>query len=161
MPRLVKILVALFLLSPNAQADCPSLKIGILTGLTGEGAVWGKSVQNGFDLGVEESGCPAIKVFYEDDQFVPSKAITAFWKLVRSEKVDVVIVTSSGEGNTVAPLAEKAQIPLFAWASDRNVAKGRKYVVRTYTTGEEEGQFIASLAKNAGYTRLEPAASIP
>jgi ABC-type branched-subunit amino acid transport system substrate-binding protein len=149
--RILAALLLLAFLPALTLSECAKLKVGVITGLSGPAQVWGQSIQNGLDMGREESGCETLRFLYEDDQFVPNKTVAAFKKLVESDRVDAIIVTSSTAGNTVAPLAE---IPLFAWASDPNVARGRKFVVRTWASSEKEGRILAKRAKLNGHQRV-------
>ena len=145
----------------SACAQCnPALRIGFITGLSGEGKVWGDAVKNGFELGLSEAGCASMKRVYEDDQFAPAKSVSAFRKLVEQDKVNAVVVTSSADGNAVAPLAQQQGIALFAWASDTNVSKGRSMVVRTWISGEKEGEYIAQLSRELGHRRFAAFSSI-
>jgi branched-chain amino acid transport system substrate-binding protein len=155
------ILGSLIFLSSLAQAQCNlSLRIGFITGLSGEGKVWGDAVKNGFELGLAEAGCGQMVRIYEDDQFAPAKSVSAFRKLVESDGVNVVVVTSSAPGNAVAPIAQEQNIPLFAWASDVMVSRNRSYVIRTWSSGEDEGEFIASTARTLNYRRISGLSSV-
>ena len=149
------LLLALLLAAFSASAECNSnLRIGFITGLSGEAQVWGVAVKNGFEMGLNDSGCSSMVRFYEDDQFTPVKSVTAFRRLVEENHANIIILTSSATGNVVAPLAERHGVPLFAWASDLNVAKNRSMVVRTWSSGEDEGDLIGAEVEKLKYQRI-------
>lgn len=135
--------------------SAPVLKAGFIGALSGPAAIYGIAARNGIELALSDLGDSAnIKVIYEDDAFVVADTVKAFRKLVEIDKVDVVLSLASQPSNAIAPLAEQAKVPLFAWASDSNVSKGRRYVVRTYPTGFEEGATIAKIALVEGHKKI-------
>jgi ABC-type branched-subunit amino acid transport system substrate-binding protein len=93
-------------------------------------------------------------VVYEDDQFDPKKTIAAFNKLVKHDSVDMVVVLGSTPASAIAPLAERAQIPLIAWASAGHVARGRSWVVRSWAAAQEEGAALARKANELGTAKV-------
>ena len=137
-----------------AQERAP-LKVGFIGSLSGPAQPYGDACKNGFEMALDALGRDWIRVFYEDDQFMPSKTVSAFTKLVDLQHVDVVITVGSSPSSAVAPLAENRGIPLIAWASDRRVAEGRSFVVRSYPSGRAEGELAAAEALRRG---LKPGA---
>ena len=93
-------------------------------------------------------------MLHEDDQFDPKRSVAAFNKLVQSDKVDVVVVLGSSPSAAVAPLAERHGVPMIAWASARHVAVGRRWVIRSWASGEDEGRAIAAKATELNISRL-------
>ena len=159
MPRiLIALLLCLDILGATAAAQedtaAEAVTIGFIGGFTGPGKVFGQACQNGFELGRASAGAPRLKVIYEDDQFLPAKTAAAFKKLVEVDRVAVVIVLGSSPANAVAPLAEQRKIALLAWASDDPVAAGRRYVVRTWVSGDSEGERMAREAVKRGYEQV-------
>ena len=138
-------LLVLSPLSTLAENSVPPLKIGFIGAFTGPGSIYGVASKNGIQMALREipNGTP-IEVIYENDNFEPANTVTAFKKLVGSDKVDLVITMASTPSNSVAPLAEAAKVPLLAWASDPRVSRGRNYVIRTYPSGQEEGKQAAA-----------------
>ncbi len=163
--RLFSLVLAFFVLVPplafSQESNCnQKLKIGIITGLSGESQSWGESIRDGFELGLEDAGCDQMLRFYEDDQFLSKKTVSAYRKLVDQRGVNAVVVSSSNAGNVIAPLAEKDKIPLFAWASDTKVAKGRKYAIRTWSSGDDEAALLAEQAKEESFERIAMFSSV-
>jgi branched-chain amino acid transport system substrate-binding protein len=130
------------------------LKVGFIGGFSGPGQVFGEAARNGFEFARQELGSNGLSVLYEDDQFDPKKTISAFNKLVQQDKVDAVLVLGSSPATAVAPLAERQGVPLIAWASARHIAAGRKWVIRSWASGEDEGSALASKAVEMNISRL-------
>lgn len=130
------------------------IKVGFIGGFSGPGQAFGEAARNGFELAREEFGAHGISVLYEDDQFDPKKSVAAFNKLTHRDKVDAVIVLGSSPATAVAPLAERQGIPMVAWASARHVAEGRRWVIRSWASGEDEGTALAAKVAELRISRL-------
>jgi len=104
MLRCMAAVLVLAQLALPAAAEPLRLKIGVLSGLSGVAAKWGKYQNHGIDLAVEEANRNGaeIKLVYEDSQTLSAKAIGGFRKLHKADKVDAVIGTDFGF--TLAPL---------------------------------------------------------
>lgn len=165
MKRSILLLIILFLVGvfPRAYAlpvsDTPKEKyrIGVILALSGDAAAVGKAAQNGMlmalaSLPTEDSSRLAIK--FEDDGLRTANSVSAFRKLVDIDKVHSIVCWSSGTCNAVAPLAEAAEIPLVAIASDSAVSKGRKFVVNFWVTPEEETRVLVPEAVRRGYRNV-------
>lgn len=142
-----------FLLSATSFADKEPLRVGFIAPFSGEAQIYGVAARNGFEMALDELGRDWIEVFYEDDQFKAAKTVSAFNKLSSGKGVHLMISVASTPSSAVAPLAQRANIPLAAWASDRRVSYKRSYVLRTYPSGFAEGAAVAKEAKNRGYKR--------
>ena len=79
--------VAAMALTTAAHAD--TLKVGMITTLTGGGASLGIDVRDGFMLAVNQAGAD-IEVIVEDDQRKPDIAVQLADKMIQSDKVDVL-----------------------------------------------------------------------
>lgn len=137
----------------NISAEPYALKVGVIAPLSGAAAVYGNAIKNGLDFYVHEHGPGFVKYIYEDDQFVTSKTVAAYHKLVEVDKVDVLISIASTQTAAIAPLAEKRGIPLIGWASDDRISKGRRWIVRSGMSGFAEGKKAAEEALKKGYQR--------
>lgn len=152
---LVIVTVGLALLYGRSVAQSgEKLRIGFIAPFSGPAQAYGASARSGFELALGEIGDRRIEVFYEDDQFTAAKTVSAFKKLTDLNHVHVVISVGSTPSNAIAPLAENRKVPLIAWASDSRVSKGRSYVMRSYPSGESEGQEIAQQAVKLGYADI-------
>lgn len=146
-------------LSAIAESSSP-LKIGFIAPLTGSAASYGVAAKNGFELALNELKSSKPIVIYEDDRFDPKQTISAFHKLVGTDKVDVLISIASAPSAAIAPLAQARGIPLFAWASDTTVSKDRGFVIRTYPSGSAEGVRAGQNANKLRYKKVASFVSI-
>lgn len=161
--RTLKVFLLPILAAPllaQGQDSFNKLRVGVITPLSGSAQMYGTAVRNGIELALSEIKNPALEVLYEDDGFVISKSVAAFKKLSETDAVNLVISTASSPSNAIAPLAEKAKVPLLAWASDSKVSKDRAYVVRSWMSGYEEGKRIAAEAAARRYAKVAHVVSI-
>lgn len=141
--------VSLVLAEETKETQVPV--IGFIGGFSGPGRTFGEACRNGFEMGRSSAGSQNIKVIYEDDQFLPQKTVTAFKKLTEIDQAKFVIVLGSSPANSIAQMAEQKKVALFAWASDPAVASKRRHVVRTWVSGDREGERMADEATRRGY----------
>ena len=75
----------------------PKLKVGFMLPYTGTYAALGKNIENGFKLDVSEQGGKLggreLEYFVVDDESEPAKATENANKLIKRDKVDVLIGT--------------------------------------------------------------------
>ncbi len=74
----------------TAPVAAESLKVGMITTLSGGGAGLGIDVRDGFMLAVSQADRKDIEVVIEDDQRKPDIAVQLADKMIQSEKVDVL-----------------------------------------------------------------------
>ena len=84
---LLTVAVAAMALATAAHAE--TLKVGMITTLSGGGASLGIDVRDGFLLAVNQAGAD-IEVIVEDDQRKPDIAVQLADKMIQSDKVDVL-----------------------------------------------------------------------
>lgn len=144
------------LATPEARsrpAGAPTeLKLGIVTFLSGAGALFGEPSRNAAEVMIAElnagkapppyatpgiGGVP-IRAVYVDEAGGPDKQVAEFRRLVLDEKVDLVIgYVSSATCLAVAPVAEELRklTVFYTCATHRIFEEGRyKYVFRTKAT---------------------------
>ncbi|MGB9867095.1 MAG: ABC transporter substrate-binding protein [Bacillota bacterium] len=153
MRRLLQVLMAvLCVLSIVATAGCSSgqvkektLKIGLLTPLTGNFAANGTDMRDGMLLYLEEKGYKLadykVEVVVEDTEGNPSTALTKARKLVEKDKVDLLVgPLTAAEGYAVAEYAANNKVPLLVpivSAEDLTQRKRSEYVIRTGWTSAQ------------------------
>jgi branched-chain amino acid transport system substrate-binding protein len=153
-------LFLLTLLSASTASAAPvKLTVGFIAALSGSAQSYGEAARNGFEMALREVrdvdvGDGAIHVIYEDDQFTPAKTVSSFNKLANLDSIDVAVCVGSATCNAIAPLAQSRAIPLFGWASDRNVSLGRSMVMRTYPSGENEGKRAVEEALSKNFSKI-------
>ena len=85
------------LLSGNSQAQQPPLRVGMMLPATGTFAALGNAINNGFQQYVSEQGGKlggrSVEFFAVDDESDPAKATENANKLIKRDKVDVLVGT--------------------------------------------------------------------
>lgn len=96
------------------------VKVGVIQGLSGPPAIvdFGESYLQGIRLALkdhEQAGKTKIELVVYDDEANPQRAVSLAQRLIQNDKVPAVIGTvSSGNVLAMAPLFQKASIPLIA-----------------------------------------------
>lgn len=149
--------LAVVAVSAHAQTDTWRLRVGAILPLSGETASMGNAFRNGMEHGLRslsKDDREALAVFYEDDGLNSAKTVSAFSKLQAQRDIHVVVNLSSGTSHAVAPLAERAAIPLIAIASDPKLVQGRTHVFNFWVTPEEEARMAVAEALKRGYKHI-------
>jgi len=104
-----------------AAPSLAQVKVGVIEGLSGPPAIvdFGESYLQGIKLALkdyEASGAKTkIELVIYDDEANPQRAVSLTQRLIQNDKVPVVIGTvSSGNVLAMAPILQKAKIPLMA-----------------------------------------------
>jgi branched-chain amino acid transport system substrate-binding protein len=128
--------------TPAAAAE-PPIKIGIVMPITGPGGFMGTPMKEAavaiFEGINAKGGINGRKVEYiiEDDQSNPTKAVVAATKLIRDEKVCVIIAASLADSDAaMIPTVEQEQVPMLV--SGPLVAPYKKWVFHL-GPGDERG----------------------
>jgi len=100
------------------------VKVGVIEGLSGPPAIvdFGESYLQGIKLALKDyqaaGGKTKIELVVYDDEANPQRAVSLTQRLIQNDKVPVVIGTvSSGNVLAMAPILQKAGIPLMAGPS--------------------------------------------
>jgi len=106
--------------APTAQpaAAKPDVyKVGLINHLTGDAAAYGQSMKKGTELaldvinGAGGVGGTKVEVIFEDDRLNAADAQTAFLKLTQSDKVPVVMGSSSSSISlSLCPRAQESKV---------------------------------------------------
>jgi branched-chain amino acid transport system substrate-binding protein len=95
----LRVALVAMLVSAGSAAAADELRIGFLNTTTGQGALIGKFLENGWKLGLEHAGWTKdgdklggvpTRIFYADDQSRPDVGIQAVDKLIKSDKVQLI-----------------------------------------------------------------------
>jgi branched-chain amino acid transport system substrate-binding protein len=104
-----------------ATAASAQVKVGVIEGLSGPPAIvdFGESYLQGIKLALKDyearGGKTKIELVVYDDEANPQRAVTLAQRLIQSDQVPVVIGTvSSGNVLAMAPIFQKAKVPLVA-----------------------------------------------
>lgn len=104
----------------DAQTASQPLKVGVLTTLTGSGAILSGSINVGYRLAFKEletggvAGRP-LQLVWSDDQGDPTIGVGEIKRLVQVEKVDVVVGPTAGAVTlAIAPILNEAKVSEFS-----------------------------------------------
>ena len=140
-------------LSMKKPAEKEVIKIGILTPLTGDAAVWGVEVKNGAEIAYDEIKNAKIdgrkiELIYEDDQCDATTGVNAIQKLINVDKVKITggTVCSSVVLAAAKILEDNKVIHLSAGASNPAITNAGDYIFRIWPSDSFEGKKIAEFA---------------
>ncbi|MBN8549371.1 MAG: ABC transporter substrate-binding protein [Deltaproteobacteria bacterium] len=147
----------LILLSPIARADQGSLKIGVITPLSGGMATIGSAVKNGIELARSEQPelFKNISFMYEDDQFDPKQSLTAYKKLRDIDHVSLIFGFGDTLGLVLGPLADQDKILLVNFNFEATPAIGKKLVVRSMNHTRQYMTALANYLNQQGNSKFE------
>jgi branched-chain amino acid transport system substrate-binding protein len=104
--------------SGNSGSSSGPIKIGLVTQLSGGGALYGKLMQQGAQLAVDQANADGgvlgrkVKLLAEDDQANPSESVKVTQRLVSEDKIDAWIGTlKSSDTMTDIGITSKQNIP--------------------------------------------------
>ena len=142
------------------EQQVEEIKIGVLVPLTGGLGTYGEAMANGAKLAVaqiSEEGIngQSVRLIIEDTGTDPAKAAEAARKLIDVDNVQVIIGASgSTQTLAVAPVAEKSKVVMISPASTApSVSDAGEYIFRVVGSDNLQGEAIARLAQEKGYTK--------
>ena len=161
-PRIIGTIIIIILiisivigLSFNSQTK-EEIVIGSIQALTGETAKHGNNVKDGIDLAVEEINKNGgvngkkIKIIHEDENCIPTKAVSAAQKLINIDKTKIILgPTCSSSSMAVAPVAEQNKVIMFTPISSvPALRQAGDYIFRNRVSGEPHSIKMANFAYN-------------
>ena len=168
--RAAAVSVALFFGSALAKVEGDTIVLGAAVSLTGKYSTNGKHTQNGYDLavarinemgGVEVGGKSyKLRIIYYDDESTSARAATLAERLIQQDEVKYMLGPySSGLTKAMAPITEKAKVPMVEanGASRSLFTKGYRYLFAILSSAD---QYLASavdlLAEQAALAGKSP-----
>ena len=146
-----KLIIALFVIlcavSCNKKPDI--IYVGAIMDFSSDNAEYGKNVQKGMDLALEEysKGHPDcnVSIIYEDNAGNASNTLNAYHKMAMSKKPIVIV---DGAQSTLSlsliPKAEKDEVVLLSTGSSSPKLTGiSPYFFRLWNSDTEEGSVMA------------------
>lgn len=138
-----------------------TIKVGVLTPLTGDAASYGTAMQRAYDLAVSEVNAQGgvegkqLELVYEDSKCDGSAATTSTQKLVNVDGVDFILGgTCSGETLAAAPITQEARVLLLSpSATSPDITEAGDLVFRTYPSDDFEAKMVAAHATENGHAR--------
>ena len=146
------IAVGIFLCLNNAEQKQGIINVGIILPLSGDGALYGKSLQNGIDLALENANATdsSVRLIYEDSKLDPKLAVNAFQKLSTINGCKIVLGGfSSSDVLSMAPIAQRNKVVLISpTASSPAITNAGDYIFRTTPSDNFDGEIMAKFAYN-------------
>lgn len=162
--------------SGGSGSSSGPIKIGLVTQLSGGGALYGKLMQQGAQLAVDQANADGgilgrkVKLLAEDDQANPSESVKVTQRLVSEDKIDAWIGTlKSSDTMTDIGITAKQDIPSLipVGVADNVTKQGFKNAFRNvanntmqitamvnYVLNEQsDKKKIAIIAENTDYGR--------
>ncbi len=148
---------------PSGQAD-DTIRLGVVTGLTGWGADLGASAKEGINLAIEEINSGGgllgnkVEAIYRDDESKPPKGVVAVRDLIYAKKADVIIGPSFTTVNfAMLPVINEAKILHLTLGTGTAIVNPQKnpYTFRSNFYSKIEAQAAINYAvKKKGHTKL-------
>ena len=138
----------------NTTASGGTIKIGVVTPLTGQTSTFGQSAQKGLQLLQEETNNGSgilgkkIEFIFSDDEGKAATAVTVGQKLINSDKVvGIVGPLTSTCANSLAPICQQDQIPMVTGTgTNSKITQAGDYIFRTCFIDPFQGQAVATFA---------------
>ncbi len=156
--RMKKCFLILLMLSAFLPSRVPAepFSIGAVLPLSGPAAEYGASIVNAIEMARRDH--PALfenVVFkFEDGRYDASAAVTAFHKLTRIDRVDLVFTWGISFCQALAPLAEERKIPLIAECPDPGLSRNRRFVLRPMNDSDQYTKLTAEYLAAKGLRKL-------
>lgn len=151
---LILISVGYYFLKPveTKQVNKTTIKLGVITDLTGPGSYWGASTQVGINLAIKELESEQIHVtpIFEDYQLNATKAATAAQKLSTLDKVDAMYVDLNIGAITAGSVLQDKNILYVYDAAVESPLASSPARFKTYLDFKGGCQAMATQFKNSG-----------
>lgn len=141
--------------SCNQTKKSEPVKIGAVLPLTGNVAVFGKWIQNGLELGLNnfETENPKskykVKLVIEDSKNEAKDGISALNKLITIDKIDIVISAMSKVAVPLISVTEEKKLPLFMQdVTYPNITVKGNFLFRHFIQSDREATLLSNYAIN-------------
>ncbi|MCR4427069.1 MAG: ABC transporter substrate-binding protein [Firmicutes bacterium] len=150
--------LGLFMLQVGVSVGADVIIIGEIAALTGPTAQQGLQERNGATMAVEEINAAGgvlgkqLKLITYDFKGQPAEGVSAYRKLVQTDKASVIIGTNFSNVNlAIAPVAEQLKVPLVSNAMEPKVTvpepgKVNKFHFLAQPSSIEQGHIVARFA---------------
>jgi branched-chain amino acid transport system substrate-binding protein len=165
-PRTSAVLVTVVLLSIALLVGCQNpagagntIKIGVITSLTGSQAAFGQAHKNGYAIALEELNAKGgingkkIELDFYDDQSKPDQAVQGVNKLVDQDHVPIILGSYSSESTrAMVPVVTAKQIPLIVptAVADNIMETGSQWIFRLCAGANDYAKWTLDFLKNNG-----------
>lgn len=130
------------------SSERKEIKIGVILPLSGGAAAYGGQIKNGIDLAFEEISDPMIKIIYEDSKCDQKESVSAYNKLVQTDKVKIIIGDfCSSSTLSITSLAERDRILLITpGAAATKISEEGDYIFRNHVLMNQKTSLLAQAA---------------
>jgi branched-chain amino acid transport system substrate-binding protein len=131
--------VLLLCIGCQRQTGGDTIKIGVITSLTGPQAAFGQAHKNGYAIALDEINAKGgilgkkVELVFYDDQSKPDQAVQGVAKLVDQDHVPLILGSYSSESTrAIAPVVTAKQVPLIipTAVADNIMESGSPWIFR-------------------------------
>lgn len=154
--KFITLLITVVLAAPlTTHADDAIFRLGVSAPLTGDLLEYGAAVRNGVTLALEgNKESSHVKVIFEDNGYEANKALSALKRLQTQEHIDLLYSWGEQPLHAIAPVAEKAKLPVLAMSVDPIPSLNKKYIIRTINYAAQYSEVMAQYLKTRGYKKI-------
>lgn len=136
-----------------------TVKIGVITSLTGSQAAFGQAHKNGYAIALEELNAKGgingkkIELDFYDDQSKPDQAVQGVNKLVDQDHVPIILGSYSSESTrAIVPVVTAKQVPLIipTAVADNIMQTGSQWIFRLCAGSGDYAKATLDFLKNNG-----------
>ena len=136
-----------------------TVKIGVITALTGSQAAFGQAHKNGYAIALEEINAKGgilgkkVELDYYDDQSKPDQAVQGVNKLVDQDHVPIILGSYSSESTrAIVPVVTAKQIPLIipTAVAENIMETGSPWVFRLCAGSDDYAKWTLDFLKHNG-----------
>jgi branched-chain amino acid transport system substrate-binding protein len=151
--------LAFLALGLGASAHAKSLRVGLITPLSGDVKTFGESVRNGFEIAVSEINAAGgiagkrIVIFVMDDRNDPTEAANAAHLLINRHRVEAIVgPVTSKTAIPVSDLAQSYKVPAITPSATNEMVtvadgKRKEYMFRACFIDSFQGSVMARFAR--------------
>ncbi len=156
---IISILCVAVLIGCQGKGGGNTIKIGVITSLTGSQAAFGQAHKNGYTIALEELNAKGgingkkIELDYYDDQSKPDQAVQGVNKLVDQDRVPIILGSYSSESTrAIVPVVTAKQVPLIipTAVADNIMQTGSPWIFRLCAGSGDYARATLDFLKNNG-----------
>jgi branched-chain amino acid transport system substrate-binding protein len=142
---------------PVAQT---TVKVGFQTPLTGPIAKLGEDRKAAVAIAVRQfnesraSGGTKLEILYEDNKGEPKTGVTIVQKWLSMEGLKYLMVDLTPVVDSVVPLADEAQVVMFAGSAQADITGRSRWVFRIFQSGWQEAEVLSKYLRDAGVAKV-------
>lgn len=144
----------LFISNGEKSSTPKSVRVGMISILSGEYSSVGENVRNGAMLAAEQYNAKhpdsKIELIIEDDGFDPKKALSAYQKLTSINKIDALINVSTASIGGIYDLVTKTDMPVIQ-GGEQHIEPTKDNVFQIMPGNIELEEKLGAYLKEKGY----------